>query len=114
MGFSAILTSDFFGLRSSLDRASLELLDEKRQLAALDGRTPEEEGRLRELNDEIKGLDFTKTVNDPLYSEFVHAMAEIEKEQPELSEAVLSPEALELRRKRAAEALKRANLTPKA
>lgn len=107
MGFSAILTSDFFGLRSSLDRASLRLLDEKRQLGALEERTSRQEARLRELNDEIKGWDFTQTVNDPLYSEFVRAMAEIEKDQPELREAVLSPEAIDERRKRAIEALKR-------
>lgn len=114
MGFSAILTSDFFGLRSSLDRASLKLLDEKRQLGALEKRTPQQEARLRELNNEIKGWDFTQTVNDPLYSEFVRAMAEIEKDEPELSKAVLSPEALELRRKRAAEALRRARQNPEA
>ncbi len=108
MGFSAILTSDFFGLRSSLDRESLELLDEKRQLGAVEQRTPVQNARLRKLNDLIKGWDFTQTVNDPLYSEFVRAMADIEKERPELSAAVLTADALEQRRKHAAEALKRA------
>ncbi len=108
MGFSAILTSEFFGLRSSLDRASLALLDEKRRLGGLEGRTAIQEGRLRELNAEISKLDFTQTVNDPLYRDFVRAMADIEQEQPELGEAILTPDALDARRKRAAEALKRA------
>ena len=107
MGFSAILTSDFFGLRSSLDRASLALLDEKRQLGAVELRTPQQEARLRDLNDMIKGWDFTQTINDPLYSEFVRAMAEIEKDEPDLGEAVLSPEAIDERRKRAIQALER-------
>ncbi|MCJ2109028.1 AAA family ATPase [Methylobacterium sp. E-041] len=107
MGFSAILTSDFFGLRSSLDRASLKLLDEKRQLGALSSRTPQEEGRLLELNTKIKSLDFTKSVNDPLYADFVRAMADIEMNEPELGEVVLSADALEQRRRRAAEALQR-------
>jgi predicted ATPase len=108
MGFSAILTSDFFGLRSSLDRASLELLDEKRQLGAMESRTPGQETRLRALNVEIRSLDFTQTVNDPLYADFVRAMADIEREEPQLGDAILTADALEQRRMRAAEALKRA------
>lgn len=107
MGFAAILTSDFFGLRSSLDRASLRKLDEKRRLGALEHRTPAEEAQLQSLNAEIRELDFTQTVNDPLYSDFVQAMAEIEREKPELGRAVLSADALEERRKRAVEALRR-------
>ncbi|WP_082531722.1 AAA family ATPase [Methylobacterium sp. Leaf469] len=107
MGFSAILTSEFFGLRSSLDRASLALLDEKRRLGVLEHRTAKQEDRLRELNAEISRLDFTQTVNDPLYRDFVLAMTELEKDQPELSKAVLTPDALEARRKRAADVLKR-------
>lgn len=108
MGFSAILTSDFFGLRSSLDRASLELLDEKRRLGAIVSRTPAEEARLQALNGEIRKLDFTQTVNDPLYNDFVRAMSDIERDEPELGDVILTADALEQRRKRAAEALKRA------
>jgi predicted ATPase len=108
MGFSAILTSDFFGLRSSLDRASLALLDEKRRLGAIESRTPAEEARLRALNVEIRKLDFTQTVNDPLYNDFVRAMSDIERDEPELSDVILTANALEQRRKRAAEALRRA------
>lgn len=110
MGFSAILTSDFFGLRSSLDRASLELLDEKRQLGAVENRTPQQEARLLKLNALIRTWDFTQSVNDPLYSDFVRAMADIEKAEPELGEVVLSPDALEQRRERAAEALRQAKI----
>lgn len=107
MGFSAILTSDFFGLRSSLDRASLELLDEKRQLGAVESRTSAQETRLQALNSKIRNLDFTQTVNDPLYDDFVRAMAKIEQEEPQLGDVILTADALEQRRKRAVEALKR-------
>ncbi len=108
MGFAAILTSDFFGLRSSLDRASLKLLDEKRRLGAIESRKPVEEARLQMLNAEIRKLDFTQTVNDPLYNDFVRAMSDIERNEPELGDVILTAEALEQRRKRAAEALERA------
>lgn len=108
MGFSAILTSDFFGLRSSLDPASLKLLDEKRQLGAIESRTPDEEARLQWLNARIRSFDFTRTVNDPLYDDFVKAMADIEREEPELGSVVLTADALDQRRQRAAEALRRA------
>ncbi len=43
-----------------------------------------------ELNSRDRG-GISQTVNDPLYSEFVRIMAEMENEEPELSEAVLSP-----------------------
>jgi hypothetical protein len=108
MGFSAILTSDFFGLRSALDRESLKLLDEKRQLGAIENRTPRQEARLAVINELARGLDFTNTVRDPLYAEFVRAMSDLETDEPTIAAAVLTPDALVRRRNRAAEAIKRA------
>lgn len=105
MGFSAILTSEFFGLRSSLDRATLELLDEKRRLGTLQNRSRLQEDRLLELNKLIRGADFSTTVRDPLYAEFVNAMTEAGKRNPELNNAVLTAEDIEARRKHASEAI---------
>jgi predicted ATPase len=105
MGFAAILTSEFFGLRSALDRETAALLDEKRRLGAIEGRTRAQEQRLIELNCIIGGLDFTQTVADPLFTDFVKAMTDREVEEPNIAVPVLGPNALELRRKRAAEAL---------
>jgi predicted ATPase len=75
MGFSAILTSDFFGLRSILDKKTLQDLEEKRRLGGLENRTPEQERKLAELNQKLRDVDFTNVVRDPLYKEFVQEMS---------------------------------------
>jgi len=49
MGVRGILTSELFGLRSDLDLATLQLLDEKRDLASRDELTEPEKVRLAEL-----------------------------------------------------------------
>src|SRR5439155_24028253 len=46
MGFSGILTSEMFGLRSSLDLSTQALLDEQRVLASKEDLTQCERGRL--------------------------------------------------------------------
>ncbi len=111
MGFSAILTSEFFGLRSALDRETTELLDEKRKLGSLPRRTKQQEIRLLELNKIIGALDFSQTVDDPLYKDFVKAMTQLEQAQPSIATNILSHEDLERRRERAAEALRKSKRT---
>ena len=108
MGIAAILTSEFFGMRAALDRKTLALLDEKRRLGSLEKRSSRQERRLVELNEILRGLDFTNTVRDPLYSDFVKAMSDLEQANPDSAEVVLTPDALDLRRQMAAEALKKA------
>jgi predicted ATPase len=75
MGVAAILTSELFGLRSSLDLETLHLLDRKRELAAQDSLSSAEKGELDQLNELLGNLDFTRSVRDPLYDLFVKAMA---------------------------------------
>lgn len=94
MGFAAILTSEFFGLRSAVDVDTIEKLDEKRKLGAKKNRSEDEEQRLLELNKEIGELDFSQTVRDPLFRDFVKAMTQIEQENPDLAAAVLSQKEL--------------------
>ncbi|MBP0609743.1 MULTISPECIES: AAA family ATPase [Burkholderia] len=98
MGFSAILTSEFFGLRMALDRETTDLLDEKRRLGSLEYRSPKDEERLAELNKEIGELDFSNEVRDPLYKDFVRAMTDLENSDPEIGATVLTPDAVERRR----------------
>ena len=81
MGVAGLLTSEVYGLRSELDLESLGLLDEKRVLAAKESLTDQQRSRLRELDERLRGLDFTTTVRDPLYNQFVEAMAEREREE---------------------------------
>jgi predicted ATPase len=97
MGFSAILTSDFFGLRSILDKKTLQDLDEKRRLGGLDNRSPNQEAKLAELNQKLRTVDFTNVVRDPLYKEFVEEMSA--ESTPAIRKAVLSKKELTDRRK---------------
>ena len=85
MGFAAILTSDFFGLRSTLDKDTLKKIDNKRELALKPNKTDEDRKTLEELNNELGKLDFSHTVRDPLYEEFIRAITTATKENPELN-----------------------------
>lgn len=75
MGFSAILTSDFFGLRSMLDKETLRDLEEKRRLGGIAKRSQKQEVKLAKLNRQLRNIDFTNVVRDPLYKEFVQGMS---------------------------------------
>jgi predicted ATPase len=82
MGFQAILTSDYFGLRSALDSETLVLLDEKRTLAIKNEKNDTDRARLGELNELLGQLDFSKAARDPLYLEFIRAMTTAQLETP--------------------------------
>jgi predicted ATPase len=102
MGFEGILTSEMFGFRSALDKPTLRLLDEKRQLSIKEELTDKEKARLEELNNKIRDLDFTNIVRDEYFKLFSRGMAEYEQ-QNELDELVLSPAKFEARERRARE-----------
>jgi predicted ATPase len=85
MGFAAILTSDFFGLRSTLDKETLKKIDDKRELALKPDKTDGDRKKLAEMNDELGKLDFSHTVRDPLYEEFIRAITAATKEDPALN-----------------------------
>jgi predicted ATPase len=87
MGFAAILTSDYFGLRSTLDKDTLKKIDTKRELALKLQKTDEDRKELEKLNGELGKLDFSHTVRDPLYEEFVRAITAVTKEKPELKKS---------------------------
>jgi ABC-type multidrug transport system ATPase subunit len=84
MGFAAILTSDFFGLRSTLDKDTLTKIDTKRELALKPDMTDEDRMELEKLNNELGKLDFSHTVRDPLYEEFIRAITTAAEGTPEL------------------------------
>jgi predicted ATPase len=87
MGFQAILTSDFFRLRSTLDKETLAKLDEKRELALKDEKTDIDRARLAELDHELGRLDFSHSARDPLYLEYIRAMTEEQSKNPDISSA---------------------------
>jgi hypothetical protein len=88
MGFAAILTSDFFGLRSTLDKDTLKKIDTKRELALKPEKTDDDRKALEKLNNELGKLDFSQTVRDPLYLEFIRAITAATQENPELKKPV--------------------------
>ncbi|MBL4781253.1 MAG: AAA family ATPase [Porticoccaceae bacterium] len=102
MGFQAILTSDFFRLRSTLDKETLAKLDEKRELALNDKKTDADRARLAALDHELGRLDFSHAARDPLYLEYIRAMTEQQNKNPDISSA--APSAVDWeKRKRLAE-----------
>lgn len=72
MGVAAILTSDLFGLRSTLDKITQNRLDRRRELAFRNDEnlTEEDEKELNRLNNILSRLDFSITARDPLYQDF--------------------------------------------
>ncbi|WP_343291260.1 AAA family ATPase [Vibrio harveyi] len=98
MGFQAILTSDFFKLRSTLDRDTLALLDEKRELGLKADKSDEDRKRLAELNVQLGRLDFSHAARDPLYIEYIRAMTLAQKDHPEIGDAAPNHNNWELRK----------------
>jgi hypothetical protein len=78
MGVAGLLTSELYGLRSQLDSETLGLLDQKRDLATKDSLTSEEKRALKDLNDKLDGLGFSRVSRDPLYKPYVDAMSRLE------------------------------------
>ena len=87
MGFQAILTSEFFGLRSTLDRDTLEKLDRKRFLSLKAKRSKKEDEELSRLDMQLGKLDFAKATRDPLYLEFIKAITRAQEENPDIKNA---------------------------
>jgi predicted ATPase len=91
MGVAAILTSDLFRLRSTLDAATQTDLDRQRILAMKDELSPEEEAELRDLKVKLSALGFAQTIRDPLYQLFVKAWTE--REDPTWAQTIqLTPQ----------------------
>ena len=71
MGVAAILTSDIFGLRSTLDAGTQSILDRQRQLSTKTELTSSEEDELGQLTEELGRLGFWTTSRDTLYDLFI-------------------------------------------
>lgn len=110
MGVAAILTSDLFRLRSTLDPKTQGELDRQRVLAMKEALTPDEETELREIKVRLRTLGLDQTIRDPLYEQFVKAWTE--QQDPAWAETIqLTPEQLEARAKLAAEIVEKLRKT---
>lgn len=85
MGVAAILTSDLFRLRSTLDPYTQRELDRQRLLAQRE-LTVEEQEELRKLNISIRRKGLSQTTRDPLYELFIRSWTQ--REDPTWAEAV--------------------------
>jgi len=74
MGVAGILTSDMFGLRTTVGLKTQRLLDEKRGLGAKKKLSKREKARLQELNEDLAGLGFATSFRDPLFERFTKAL----------------------------------------
>lgn len=107
MGFQAILTSEFFGLRSAIDNETLRKIDEKRALSFKEDKTEADQRKIVKLDQELGKLDFSKAVRDPLYLEYVRAMTQAQKDDPTLAEPVPTVDDWQRRQQVARDILKR-------
>lgn len=95
MGFSNLLRSELFGLRSTIDLKTLDDLDERNRLIAQRNKgelNPDEENRLTELQQRLEELGFGREFRDPMFQLFIEKMYENKREP---IENVLSPEQIE-------------------
>jgi predicted ATPase len=101
MGVAAILTSDLFRLRTTLDQETQDDLDQQR-LLAMSELTPETEAELARLTAKLHSKGFVRTIRDPLYEVFTRAWTK--RADPSWRDAVqLSPEQRRDRERLAAE-----------
>lgn len=91
MGFAGIITSDMFGLGSSLDRATNENLVELHRLSTKSELTQDERNELVKLREELKALDFNFAARDRMEQEYLRARFDL-SESDEFDEAIITPE----------------------
>ena len=90
MGVAALLTSELFGLSTTLDSETQSKLDRKRELyikSLKEKLSPDELEEMQKLSEELGSLDFTRTIRDPLYNKFVEAIMT----RDEFKKPVLTP-----------------------
>lgn len=81
MGVDQLLTSDLYGLRTTLSPALLGLLDRQRELSIKEELSGQERNELESIIDELNKYDITTSIPDPLYEPFVKAMTAVEIEE---------------------------------
>lgn len=104
MGYAGILTSDMFGLQSTLDHPTEDLIRERRTLLEQDSLDWDRKSRLVQLDTQIEALGFTTAHWDSDYQEYLRARKKLDSELFEGSPA--TPAIREKRKTRALEILR--------
>jgi ABC-type multidrug transport system ATPase subunit len=79
LGFTSILTQ-IFGLPTTVDRGTQELLEQRNALLRLDARTQDQEAKLIELSSKLKDLGFLIEDREPEYALFLRAFEGLQRE----------------------------------
>ncbi|EKO3659589.1 AAA family ATPase [Vibrio metschnikovii] len=98
MGYGGILTSDMFGLRTTLDNSTERLLRLRRRFTEKTELSPIQAGRLRKIDKAIEGLGFTTAHWDEEYAQYLRMRREVERESEVVTE---TPELKQIRKERA-------------
>jgi len=91
MGFAGLLKSSLFGLRSTVDPKTLELLDRRAALFAKANRTEAENVELTHLSDQLAESGFAREFRDPYFEAFTKAMGR----RKEFQKPTLTPQELD-------------------
>ncbi|MGJ7118939.1 AAA family ATPase [Morganella morganii] len=98
MGYGGILTSDMFGLRTTLDNSTERLLRLRRRFTEKTELSPIQSGRLKKIDKAIEGLGFTTAHWDEEYALYLRMRREVERESEVVTE---TPELKQIRKERA-------------
>jgi ABC-type multidrug transport system ATPase subunit len=79
LGFTSILTQ-IFGLPTTVDRATQELLEQRNALLRVEARSEEQERKLIELSSELRQLGFLIEDREPEYALFLRAFEGLKRE----------------------------------
>ena len=104
-GFARILTSDMFGLESTLDEPTQELLRRRREIAEKTAPSKPEISELKEINQSLSLLRYQFSSLDPDFEEYLQAKHELLEGQSETHDPA-TPEQIQSRRE-IAKALRR-------
>ncbi|MBX9899362.1 MAG: AAA family ATPase [Burkholderiaceae bacterium] len=95
MGVAGLLKSDLFGLTSTLDQQTLNDLQRRNELLAMQSKghlTSTEQAELDRLRNYLDELGFSREYRDPMYQLFVQKMYEVKGQS---MKELLSPEQLQ-------------------
>jgi predicted ATP-binding protein involved in virulence len=81
LGVAGLLTSDMFGLASTVDQKTQTLLEEQRVLSAMEKLTDADKIKLEELNAELDELGFSQQVRDPEYTKYLQERERLLRQQ---------------------------------
>ena len=101
MGFAGLLTSDMFGLSSTLDEPTQELIRARLDIVEKPELSEDDKKHLSEINSQLSQRNYGVTDRDPIYEEYLRARKEFELSIPEDKPA--TPDQLALRRSKARE-----------